>query len=258
MFDPATIESTWNEIRPRDGWDFSRLHVERDLVPWIYKDVVRASLAELERPIEVLDVGTGGGEKLFHLAPSFDRAIGIDPDPKMIQAAIDNTSPEFTHKFEFRLGDAASSGIQNNSVDCVLNRHAVVDVSEIDRVLRPGGVFLTQQVGRRNLEELVRRFGGQDFGDDQLPEKLRQELIDSDMIIARFEEYDVEYRFLDLKSVLFQIKAIEDYLVTNSSSKGFFDLLAETLEAIRDGKDEYVSNEHRWLIVARKEPVRAS
>jgi len=47
----------------------------------------------------------------------------------------------------------------DGSFDVVLNRHAPTEVAEIVRVLRPGGVFITQQVGRRNTENIHSVFG---------------------------------------------------------------------------------------------------
>jgi hypothetical protein len=41
----------------------------------------------------------------------------------------------------------------------LLNRHAPTVVAEIVRVLGPGGVFITQQVGRRNTENIHSVFG---------------------------------------------------------------------------------------------------
>jgi hypothetical protein len=43
----------------------------------------------------------------------------------------------------------------------VLNRHAPVYAAEIVRVLRPGGVFITQQVGGQNTQSIFSAFGWQ-------------------------------------------------------------------------------------------------
>ena len=51
-----------------DGWDFSRVRAGRDPVLWEYVDVVRQYLKPTDR---VLDIGTGGGEIFFSLAPYF-------------------------------------------------------------------------------------------------------------------------------------------------------------------------------------------
>ncbi len=45
--------------------------------------------------------------------------------------------------------------LQDGSFDIVINRHGDLDAAEIRRVLKPGGVFVTQQVGAENDRELV-------------------------------------------------------------------------------------------------------
>ena len=43
----------------------------------------------------------------------------------------------------------------DNSFDIVINRHGNFDVKELFRILKPGGIFVTQQVGAENDRELV-------------------------------------------------------------------------------------------------------
>ena len=49
---------------------------------------------------------------------------------------------------------------EDSRFDVVLNRHELDDPAEVFRVLRPGGVFLTQQVDGRDSEETHALFGG--------------------------------------------------------------------------------------------------
>jgi SAM-dependent methyltransferase len=241
----AEIELLWNDIGPLSGWDFSRLNVERAPVPWDYESVV---LSTLTSEHDVLDVGTGGGEKLARMAVSFRSAVGIDFDPAMIETANQNVPENLSARLSFRVGKAETTGQDSSSVDGVINRHSVVDVGEIDRVLKAGGFFISQQVGDRNLVGVLAPFGGQKFESDQHPETIRGRLVDHGIEIVRFEEYDVEYRFLDLESVLFQVKAIVGYLGVEITLDG----LEQMVNSLDDGSGEYASNEHRWLIVARK------
>ena len=71
-------------VRTRRGWDFSGMNELRQLAPWDYHDVV---LRYLRSSDDVLDVGTGAGERLRDLAPSFGHGLGIDADPEMVRLA---------------------------------------------------------------------------------------------------------------------------------------------------------------------------
>ncbi len=67
-FISANLRDMAETVAPRSGWDFSRMKAERDPVPWDYDDVVRRFL----RPTsQVLDIGTGGGERFLAMADAF-------------------------------------------------------------------------------------------------------------------------------------------------------------------------------------------
>jgi SAM-dependent methyltransferase len=89
----------------------------------------------------VVDVGCGGGRAVGELTRRGVRAIGVDVDPEMIEAAAQRW-PEA----EFHLGDATALPLADGSVtgyraDKVL--HVLPEpaqaVAEARRVLRPGG-----------------------------------------------------------------------------------------------------------------------
>ena len=72
-------------VKTRRGWDFSSMNVLRQPVPsGDTQDVVRRYLRSSDT---VLDVGTGGGQRLRDLAGSFGHGVGIDADPEMVRLA---------------------------------------------------------------------------------------------------------------------------------------------------------------------------
>ena len=200
---------------------------------------------------KVLDVGTVGGEKLVQLADAFGSATGIDIDPEMVETARQNLPVELLGRIDFRNGTARSTGMQDSSVEVVLNRHSVVDVPEIARVLRPGGLFISQHVGERNLAAVVSPFGGQKFDGDQHPEIVRDSFLSNGFKVERFEEYDVDYEFLDLESLFFQIKAIGAYPPVELKFEHIAEALLRVVTGTATPVGRYRSNEHRWLTVAR-------
>lgn len=199
------------EVAPRRGWDFSQMRDDRDPVPWEYDEVVRRFLHPDDR---ALDVGTGGGERFLTLAPSFGSGIGVDADPAMIEAARENTPVSLAEKVTFIEGRAEALPMADTSCDVVLNRHAVVAVAEIVRVLRPGGCFVTQQVGAQNTFNITTLFGcGPSMGGQRIaPEQEIPALADAfqqrGCAIVSYATYNVPYYFKDTESLLFWMQAV--------------------------------------------------
>ena len=63
------------------------MNMLRAPVPLEYADVVARYLRPSD---EVLDVGTGGGERFAAMAGLFSRGLGIDVDPEMVRLADQN------------------------------------------------------------------------------------------------------------------------------------------------------------------------
>ena len=53
--------------------------------------------------------------------------------------------------------DPSAIPFPGGSFDLILNRHGSFDAAEAHRLLKPGGVFLTEQVGADNDRDLVKR-----------------------------------------------------------------------------------------------------
>jgi SAM-dependent methyltransferase len=156
---PVTFEELKQIVQENGqlkGWDFSRINAGRDPVPWDYLQVARSYL----KPDDyVLDIGTGGGEIFLSLAPYFGRGIAIDDSPSMIATAKINQSKTATDLIEFVQMDACNLGFKDDLFDVVLLRHLSVYVSEILRVLRPGGYFINQMVGKNSSINFLEAFG---------------------------------------------------------------------------------------------------
>lgn len=135
------------------GWDFSHIHdryQEEDGLPWSYEQLVRRYLRPESR---ILDIDTGGGEFLLSLG-----------HPPHLTAATENYPPNaaLCREVLIPLGvdfrQAAGEGplsFPDSSFDLILNRHGDYLPREIHRLLKPGGIFLTEQVGAENDRELV-------------------------------------------------------------------------------------------------------
>lgn len=226
--------------QPRVGWDFARMNVLRAAVPWEYADVA----PQYARPSDdVLDIGTGDGARFRALAGSFGWGFGIDSDPEMVRlAAGTSTAPNV----DFGVCSARLEGI-TATFALILNRHAPVQLPAITSHLQPGGHFVTQQVGERNMACVRRgaRLAGQ-------PPIRAVPVADARLELISFREYDVEYVVRDIESLVFWLNALD---LLHADLDGATALAsADALNAVlADNVDErgFVTNEHRYLVVAQ-------
>jgi SAM-dependent methyltransferase len=198
-------------VGERRGWDFSRVRATCDDVPWTYEDVVEEVRRRAER---VLDIGTGGGEVLRRLLRRCDweHVVAIDHSPVMAAVAVQNLGDSA----EVLVGDASALPVASHGFELVLDRHASVDPAEIVRGLAPGGAFVTQQVGPRNMQSIFDAFewgsNWDQFADDDLPPRTCAELADEfeslGCRVQRLEEYEVGYAIADIESLVFTLKAV--------------------------------------------------
>ncbi len=135
------------------GWDFSHIrgrYQEENDLPWDYADAVRRCLRPEAR---ILDMDTGGGEFLLsldhphHLTSATE---GYPPNAALCRRSLKPLGIDF-HEAE---GNGPLP-FPDGAFDLVLNRHGDYRPEEVFRILKPGGVFLTQQVGAENDRELV-------------------------------------------------------------------------------------------------------
>lgn len=127
-----------------------------DLYAPIYKRAMQADqkiyefmydrIPELIRDKEVLEIATGPGLLAKHVAPAAKRMVATDYSDGMIAEAKKGDRPE---NLSFEIADAMNLPYQSDSFDAVLIAnalHIVPDpekvLSEIDRVLRPGGLLI--------------------------------------------------------------------------------------------------------------------
>ena len=233
-----------------DGWDFSHVHIERAPVLWEYVDVVRSYL----RPTDsVLDIGTGGGEIFFSLAPFFSEGIGVDHNPAMVETARRNKSAMSIDKISLKRMEGNDLRFDVAEFDIVLQRHSRVYVSEIGGVLRQGGYFITQTVGKRSSLNLLDPFGWTpaSFGPDwwQSVAELADQFRVHDCHIIAQAEYDVPYWFKDVESFMFWFMAVP-WPEAIELDKHWHNInrILETCQT----EQGIETNEHRGLLIVQK------
>lgn len=237
------LDEILSKTNRRKGWDFSVMNTWRAPVTWDYLEVVKK---HLKPDMNVLDIGTGGGERFRELSSKFRHGVGTDIDPNMIKIATDNSLT--IDNIEFKIASDKLEEIEE-SFDVILNRHAPYNLKAISNHLKRGGCFITQQVGERNMLN-IKKVLSQEY---VKPILTKEDVLKNGLSILYFQEYDVEYVVKDIESLIFWLKAL-DMLHADIATDRVIDNV-ETLNAILKGNvDErgFVTNEHRYLVVAGK------
>lgn len=238
------------EAKTFSGWDFSYLdgRWDDDDLPWNYKNIV---LKYLKSDFKLLDMGTGGGEFLLTLNHPFINTSVTEGYKPNYEICLNKLVPLGIKVYNY-VGDEVLNDIDDYSFDIVINRHESYNEKELYRILKTGGIFITQQVGAFNNKALATFFDESHI--DQFPEmtldKSVNRLICSGFDIVYSDEYYPILKFYDLGAIAYFAKIIEwefvNFNVIDNIDK--FLILQKELE-----ETGYItSKEHRFIIVARK------
>lgn len=245
MFKTSYTQSELDEIiestKQREGWDFSSMNVERQAVPWHYTEIIKEYLRDED---ELLDIGTGGGERVLNLAGHCKKIVGIDNDPQMIKTATLNGKPYTNVEFYI---DTEKLENTNSTFDVILNRHAPFDLEAIKSKLKPDGYFITQQVGENNMLSIKQALE-QPIEEPELTSDMLEKVFSK--VIAKME-YDVEYVVNDVESLIFWLQALD---MQHSDMEGVRGVANENVfnKILKDNVDKrgFITNEHRYLYIA--------
>lgn len=199
---------------------------------------------------KLLDVDTGGGEFLLSLKHPFENTSAMEGYEPNIDLCKNNLLPL---GIDFRPGNICEQfPFEDSMFDIVINRHGDINISEFYRVLKPGGIFITQQVGAENDRELVEALLGKiplPFPEQYLnivSKKLRNngfEILEESEHFGKITFYDVgalvwfakiiewEFKDFSVDSCLEQLMKLQDIIEKNGFAEG---------------------RTHRFMIVAEK------
>jgi len=133
------------------GWDFSWLkgRYSEAAPPWNYREKVKAEMKGVKT---MLDIGTGGGEVLSSLKPLPSITYATESWLPNLAVARRHVKPLGARVVHVESEDHLP--FDDSYFDLVIDRHEEFSAKEVHRVIMPGGVFLTQQVGGLNTDEL--------------------------------------------------------------------------------------------------------
>lgn len=233
------------------GWDFSHIagRMSEQELPWNYKEAVQASMSDEK---VMLDMGTGGGEFLLSLSPPAGRTYATEAYPPNV-ALCRQKLPAYGIDIR-QVYDDDSLPFEDELFDLVINRHEAYSPEEVCRVLKPGGLFITQQVGGQNNRELSRLLlgdGAMEVGPQFNLENSARELAAAGFAIRESAECFPEQRFYDVGAFVYFAKILEWEFAGFSVEKCYNELCLLQEKVEKDGY--FTSKEHRFFIVASKQ-----
>jgi len=232
------------------GWDFSYISERKseESLPWNYDNIVQKYL---NTNSILLDMGTGGGEHLLTLKHPCNNTFATEAYPPNFELCKRTLMPlgiDVRQVFNDNY-----LPFKNDMFDIIINRQASFDMNEVYRLLKPKGLFITQQVGGFNNKEL-RRFLINDFKETTSNEhtlKNNLGLIKSiGFTILKSDECFPKQRFLDVGALVYYARIIE-WEFPKFSVESCFNQLCQLQSMV--GEQGFVESEqHRFVIVAQK------
>lgn len=237
------------EQKSFQGWDFSYLNGRWDseCLSWDYTEILNHYRRDTDF---LLDMGTGGGEFIAGLGHPYHLLSvteGWQPNLLLCKERLEPLG--ITVKY---VGPDDSLDYPDERFDLVINRHESFDIREVYRVLKPGGYFITQQVGSQNDRDLVEKLLGNiplPFPNHDLMHNAALLQNSGFTILEQMEEM-TQMKLYDLGAVVYFAKQIQ-WEFPDFSVERCFEQLKELKEEINQ-KGYISNNEHRFLIAARK------
>ncbi|MGL4695993.1 class I SAM-dependent methyltransferase [Enterococcus larvae] len=230
------------------GWDFSEIEAQywQEKNSWDYSEIVHQYLKE---DMELLDMGTGGGELLKTFNHPLHKTSVTEGWKKNHELLLRTLKPKGVN-VQF-VEESDELHFSDNSFDIILNSHESFSIPEVKRVLKPNGIFISQQVGDMNGLTLASRVVPH-LKKDRFHWHLS--CVVDDLSTASFEVlyqnecYPVQ-KFYDMDALIYYARTISWEFPDFSVENNFHELLHVNEGLTRNG---YVySQQHRFVFVAR-------
>ncbi len=155
---------------PVEGWDLRWLRdqgrFEESRLPWRYDELVRS---RIKTSPDLLDLGTGGGERLATFAPHPSRTVATEAYVPNVPIAgrnlarfgiqVIHVSPIPDNDGQLERGWGSGLPFRDGSFHLVINRNEAFVAQEVARVLVRGGTFLTEQSGTAEIPAILELLG---------------------------------------------------------------------------------------------------
>lgn len=235
---------------PVDGWDFTWLdgRAVEERPSWRYFDIVADHARQAER---LLDVETGAGDLLADLPVLPPTAVATEAHPPSIARAVPRLRARGASLVQTSPGDHRLP-FASSSFDLVVSRHPIAtDWLETERVLQPGGRFISQQVGAHTVRELAEAMMGPLPNTSTRGAELgRRGAEGAGLVVERLEQERPRTAFYDIGAVVYFLRLVV-WIVPDFTLERYRPQLRRLHEHIVEhGAFETAAS--RYLLVARK------
>ena len=207
-------ENELNYYEKIENWDFSKIKRKTEnLTNWDYYEKIKENTNEKSL---CLDLGTGGGEKLFENYPDVGMVIGTDFSKEMIKTAKENAKKYPNKTVKFTCMNNLEMIFPEETFDLISARHTIIDAKQIYDCLVDGGKVVIRGVDKKDCWDLKELFGrGQAYNDEiAISEKDYLDLKESGFVniekveILQNEYYETED---DLMALLLKTPILDDF-----------------------------------------------
>ncbi|PGK42832.1 SAM-dependent methyltransferase [Bacillus anthracis] len=231
------------------GWDFSFIsetgRMKSEPLSWSYGSTAFQLMQHAE---SMLDMGTGGGEFLSMLQPFPSNIYATEGYAPNVPIARKKLEPLGVTVAE--VTDDTALPFQDEQFDFIMNQHESYSASEVNRILSPNSIFLTQQVGSLDCAELNEQLGtplNSEFTSWSLETACSTLMENGFTILEAKEEFPFQ-RFYDIGAIVYYLKAIP-WQIPDFTVEGYFEELYRIHEIILQ-KGYFNVKQHRFIIKA--------
>jgi SAM-dependent methyltransferase len=246
-FDELISEAT---AAPIHGWDFSWLEgrASEERPSWHYSEMVAD---RIRRTSTMLDLQSGGGEMLSHLPRFPALMVATERWAPNLALAATRLLPRGAYVVAAH-DDRPALPFAGATFNLVTSRHPIQTWwEEIARVLRPGGSFLSQQVGPHSVGELTEFMRGPQPGGSTRDPQLSR--MSAEAVGLSVEDLRVERLptvFNDIGAVVYFLR-LAIWTVPDFTVDAYRDRLLALHEHI-ERTGPFVAHATRFLIDASK------
>ena len=164
-------EFNYHDTAKQIGWNFSNIKnkVEYKHDYNYYRKVVE----NITPQTVMLDIGCGSGEKSIRYYSLAKKVVMLDIENEMLKKAKANRQKyygsKYNSKFNFILADGDGKlDFKDESFDLVVSRHCGANMREVYRVLKKGGIFISEDIDDKDCIALKECFNrGQAYGNKE-------------------------------------------------------------------------------------------